>query len=114
MTTFEVGRRAETAAATFLVRKGFTILERNWRTRRCEVDIIAQRAQELCFCEVKYRRTARQGNGLDYITPQKLRQMRFAAQSWVHAHGWRRDFQLAAIEVSGTDYRVTAALKLDF
>lgn len=113
MTTFEIGRRAEAAAAAFLVYKGYTIVVQNWRTRQCEIDIVARRAQEICFCEVKYRRTAQQGTGLDYITAKKLRQMRFAAQSWVHAHGWRGDSQLAAIEVSGAHFRITAALKID-
>lgn len=73
MSTFEIGRRAEAAAAAFLMQKGFTIITQNWRTRLCEIDIVALRNTELCFCEVKYRRTARQGSGLDYITPKKLR-----------------------------------------
>jgi hypothetical protein len=37
------------------------------------------------FVEVKYRRTNRQGSGLEYVTAKKLEQMRFAASSWVHA-----------------------------
>ncbi len=111
MTTFDTGRRAEAAAAEFLQLKGFRIVAQNWRTRLCEIDIVAQRGSELCFCEVKYRRTARQGTGLDYITPKKLHQMRFAAESWVHAHGWQGEYQLAAIEVSGPDFRVTNAVK---
>ncbi|HKR81768.1 MAG TPA: YraN family protein [Candidatus Saccharimonadales bacterium] len=111
MTTFETGRRAEAAAAAFLRHKGFTVVAQNWRTRMCEIDIVAERAGELCFCEVKYRSTNRQGAGLDYITPKKLNQMRFAAESWVHTHGWRGEYHLAAIEVSGSDYHVTNAIK---
>jgi Holliday junction resolvase-like predicted endonuclease len=111
MTTFETGRLAEAAAAAFLVRKGFVILNQNWRTRMCEIDIIALRDTELCFCEVKYRQTNRQGSGLEYITPKKLAQMRFAAQSWVHAHAWQNDYQLAAIEVSGPKFHITNAVK---
>ncbi|HSX07851.1 MAG TPA: YraN family protein [Candidatus Saccharimonadales bacterium] len=111
MTTVETGRRAESAAAAFLEHKGYLVVVRNWRTRMCEIDIVAKRGQELCFCEVKYRKTNRQGSGLDYITPKKLAQMRFAAQSWVHAHGWRGEYYLAAIEVSGESFRVTNAIK---
>ncbi len=111
MTTFETGRQAEASAARFLERKGYVVLAQNWRTRLCEIDIVARRGSDLCFCEVKYRRTAYQGTGLDYITPKKLKQMRFAAESWVHAHDWRGDYQLAAIEVSGTNFRVTNAIK---
>jgi len=82
MTTVETGHLAETAAALFLERKGCRIIARNWRTPRCEIDIIAERSGMLYFCEVKYRVRATQGSGLDYITPAKLRQMRFAAESW--------------------------------
>lgn len=111
MTTFDTGRRAEASAASFLQTKGCEVLEQNWRTRWCEVDIVARRDQEIYFCEVKYRRTDRQGNGLEYITPQKLARMRFAAESWVHMHGWRGAYQICAIEVAGDNFRVTAAIK---
>ena len=111
MTTVATGRRAEDAAADFLVVKGCTIVSQNWRTPRCEIDIIAERAGRLYFCEVKYRRTVNQGRGLDYITIKKLAQMRFAAESWVHRYGWRGEYQLCAIEVSGPNFQVTNAVK---
>ncbi len=110
MSTTSTGQQAEAAAAVFLERKGCRIIERNWRTRLCEIDIVAERAGVLYFCEVKYRRSARQGSGLDYITEKKLTQMAFAARSWVHAHGWRGAYQLSAVEVSGPQFAVTAAI----
>lgn len=111
MNTTAIGRRAETEAAAFLERKGCRILDRNWRTRMCEIDVIAERASIIYFCEVKYRASNRQGSGIDYITPKKLEQMRFAAKSWVHAHAWSGDYQLCAIEVSGSTFHVTAVVK---
>lgn len=111
MTTVETGHRAETAATDFLETKGCTIVERNWRTRQCEIDIVAERDQTLYFVEVKYRANSRQGSGLDYITPKKLQHMRFAAESWVHMRGWRGQYQLCAIEVGGPAFTVTAAVK---
>jgi len=105
----EVGRRAETAAATYLVRQGYTIVERNWRTRWCEIDIIARKASVLYFVEVKYRRTNRQGSGLDYITNQKLGQMHFAAEFWLVSHaGAAVDYRLSALEVTGSMFEVSA------
>jgi Holliday junction resolvase-like predicted endonuclease len=83
----------------------------NWRTRWCEIDIVAERRGVLYFCEVKYRRTNRQGGGLEYITPKKLGQMRFAAESWVHTHAYSGEYQLCAIEVSGANFAVTAVAK---
>jgi uncharacterized protein (TIGR00252 family) len=111
MTNFATGREAEAAAAAFLERSGCRVIEQNWRTRYCEIDIVAKRRKALYFCEVKYRSHARQGQGLEYITPKKLQQMRFAAESWIHLHGWKHEYQLCAIEVSGPDFRITAVVK---
>ena len=111
MTSVDTGRRAEQVAADFLCRKGCTIAARNWRTRWCEVDIVAVRGAVAYLCEVKYRRTDRQGSGLEYITPRKLAQMRFAAASWAHRFGWRGEYQLCAIEISGPQFRITAVIK---
>ncbi len=107
MTTFDNGRKAEAVAAEYLKRKGCAIVDKNWRTKFCEIDVIAQRGNVVYFCEVKYRLTDRQGGGLDYITPKKLAQMRFAAEAWVHLTGWKGEYQLRAIEVSGPGFKVT-------
>jgi len=111
MTTFDTGRQAEAAAAEYLKSKGYAVVTQNWRTRYCEIDIIAQRRNVVYFCEVKYRKTNRQGGGLDYITPQKLQQMRFAAEAWTHFYDWRGEYQLAALEVSGVGFEVTAFIE---
>lgn len=107
MTTFDTGRAAEDAAVQFLRSKGCVIIEQNWRTRWCEIDIIVKRDNIIYMCEVKYRRTSRQGTGIDYITPKKLTQMRLAAESWVQHATWDGPYQLCAIEVSGPAYRIT-------
>lgn len=111
MTTFDTGRKAEQAAAEFLQQKGCTILQQNWRTRQCEIDIVARQGNIVYFCEVKYRMQARQGGGLDYITPKKLNQMRFAAELWVQTSDWQGEYQLCAIEVSGSNFAITEVIK---
>jgi uncharacterized protein (TIGR00252 family) len=111
VTTFDTGRTAETRAAEFLVAKGCRILDQNWRTRWCEIDIVAMRDKTVFFCEVKYRLHNRQGSGLDYITPKKLQQMRFAAEMWVTERNWKGAYELCAIEVSGPEFRVTNAIR---
>ena len=52
----DTGRRGEQAAVDYLRRVGFAILERNWRSGRYELDIVARRWDELHFIEVKTRR----------------------------------------------------------
>ncbi len=108
MTTFDTGRQAEAAAAEYLKRQGFAIVEQNWRTRWCEIDVIAQRDRVVYFCEVKYRHTNNQGSGLEYITPKKLQQMRLSAEGWVQLTNWRGEYQLAAIEVSSPNFQITS------
>lgn len=53
----ERGQRGEALAERYLLEQGMTILERGWRYRRLEVDLIAQEADELVVVEVKTRST---------------------------------------------------------
>lgn len=108
MSTLDSGRQAEATAVNFLQQRHFKLQQQNWRTRYCEIDIVAQKKQRMYFIEVKFRARPLQGNGLDYITSAKLRQMAFAAELWVQEHGWSGEYCLGAIEVSGTNFTVTA------
>lgn len=107
MTTVDTGRNAEQAAVGYLEKLGHLIVERNWRTRWCEIDIIAQKDTIIIFVEVKYRGSDSWGAGLDYITHDKHQRMSRAAEAWVQSHGWSGDYQLAVIEVSGPQFAVT-------
>ena len=100
------GQEAETAAATYLARHGYKIIERNYRTPACEIDIIAEYRKRLYFVEVKYRGRDFQGSGLDYVTSAKRRRMARAAEQWLSEHPWRGEICLSAIAVSG-DFAVT-------
>ncbi len=113
MTNYAHGHDAEKVAARYLEAHDYTILALNWRHTRAEIDIVAQKRPRfrakgpLVFFEVKYRKTDEQGRGLDYITPKKLEQMRFAAELWVAEHRYEGDYTLGAIEVKGETYGVT-------
>jgi len=111
MTSFESGRRAEAVAADFLCRKGCTVLAQNWRTRFCEIDIVAQRGSVIYFCEVKYRQSNSRGSGMAYITPRKVQQMRLSARHWLYENQWKGSSQLCAIEVSGPKFTITNVVK---
>jgi uncharacterized protein (TIGR00252 family) len=106
MSTTDTGRKAEAAVARFLQSQGYEIIEHNWRTRWCEIDIVARKESTVYFVEVKYRRTNRQGDGLMYITPKKLNQMSFAAELWVSNHRWDGEYTLSAASVSGDNFQV--------
>ena len=106
MTNFQTGHDAEKVAAELLLVHGYEIIELNWRTPVCEIDIVAKRNKTIYFVEVKYRSNNHQGTGLDYITSKKLKQMEFSAQCWVQEEKWTGDYRLSAIEVSN-DFKVT-------
>lgn len=108
MQTTKTGNRAEQKAAEYLDRLGYAIVDRNWRRRDCEIDIVAIKDQAVYFVEVKYRHDDYAGSGLDYITPQKLRRMAYGASRWVQENRWKGEYQLAAIEVGGEMYEVTS------
>lgn len=101
MTTVEAGRAAEDAAVRYLQSRGFRVLNRNWRTRSCEIDIVAIKERTVYFVEVKFRSTERQGEGLAYVTAAKLRQMKYAAEYWVARYRWQGDYCLMAASVAG-------------
>ncbi|HEX4662226.1 MAG TPA: ribonuclease HII [Candidatus Saccharimonadales bacterium] len=101
------GQRAENEAAEHLQRLGYKVVARNWKTKICEIDIIATKHNIVHFIEVKYRTTARQGRGFDYITQAKQRQMRFAAELWSAKSDWKGESRLAACQVSGPEFTVT-------
>ncbi len=104
----ELGRWAEEKAVQYLRQNNFKIIQQNWRTRWCEIDIIAQKGTSVYFVEVKYRSTALQGTGFDYITTKKLQQMQFSANLWLSQYGRDDyDYRLGAIEVTGPDFIVS-------
>lgn len=108
------GRRAENLARIFLKTKGYRIIEQNWRTKWCEVDIIAKRKSVIYFIEVKHRRRSNQGGGLDAITKKKLGQMRFAAELWRKQFNHSGDARLGAIATSGNPPVVTSWVETIF
>lgn len=105
------GKQAEEAAALYLENRGYTIVAKNWRRPYCEIDIIARKTTCHYFVEVKYRSSTLAGDGLAYITPQKLKQMQRAAQWWLQENNISTEVCLSAIAVSGDEYEITDYLE---
>jgi putative endonuclease len=89
-----LGELGEQLAADHLARLGYDIVERNYRTRWGELDIVAAQGSTLTFCEVKTRRAGgRAGGPFDAVGPAKQSRVRKMAGSWLAA---RRDRPYAA------------------
>lgn len=109
------GKQAETAVAEQLTRDGYEIITQNWKTKVCEIDVIAQKAGIIYFVEVKYRGGQAQGDGLAYISSQKLRKLHFAANIWNQNNNWNGDYRLLAASVTtdGRDYIIEEIIELE-
>ena len=100
------GQLAENKVADMLQSGGYLILDRNWKTRKCEIDIVARKDNCVYFVEVKFRTSVAQGSGFEYITSAKLRQMEFAANYWVAVNKWAGEYMLSGASVSGSDFQI--------
>jgi ribonuclease HII len=101
-TTKKIGDAAEAQTENYLKRHGHKILERNWRTKFCEIDIVSSYDNTVFFTEVKYRKNDNQGGGLAAITTKKQRQMKFAAEYYaVKNRLVDTNLLLAAADVAG-------------
>jgi putative endonuclease len=107
-----LGRRGEDLAAQVLLARGYDIVERNWRCRAGEVDLIAEHQGVRVFVEVRTRRGRAFGTPEESITPKKRARMIEVAITYLSEHGldnvdWRID--VVAIEVgrNGQARRVT-------
>ncbi|MFA6981315.1 MAG: YraN family protein [Ignavibacteriaceae bacterium] len=81
--TKEKGKEGEDLAASFLVEKGFEIIERNYRYGKGEIDIVARDKDFLVFVEVKSRESLEYGKPEEAITKRKMSQIRKIAEAYL-------------------------------
>ncbi len=111
-TTRDIGNASETAAAEYLQSRGYEIIDRNWRTKFCEIDIVARKDDVYYFVEVKHRKNADSGDGLAAITPKKLAQMKKAAELYgVMNTPNEIEMQLAVIATQGESSAVITRIE---
>jgi putative endonuclease len=78
----DLGRRGEAVAAMWFEQHGYTVIERNWRCRAGELDLVLQHGETTVFAEVKTRTSVAYGHPFEAITPQKTRRLRQLAAEW--------------------------------
>ena len=78
-----LGRAGESFVAEQYRRRGFTVLERNYRSRSGEIDLVLQRGSLLVFCEVKTRRDDRWGIPAEAVGWAKQARLRRLAAEWL-------------------------------
>ena len=108
--TFSTGIQGEEIACRHLARKGYEIVDRNWRSGHYEIDIIAGDGNTLVFCEVKTARSRRFGDALGWITPRKVRRIATAALDYLSVHDIQNRplrFDVIALDIHDGELSVT-------
>ena len=93
----ELGARGEELAASYLAGVGYTVLERNWRCKIGELDIIADDGGQVVGVEVKTRSSLGFGHPAEAVNPAKLRRVSRLARRWCVEH--RRDVRTVRVDV---------------
>jgi putative endonuclease len=81
-----LGAAGEERVARWYVASGYQVVDRNWRCREGELDLVVARGHDLVFCEVKTRRSTAFGAPVEAVTTTKQRRLRVLASRWLAAH----------------------------
>jgi putative endonuclease len=81
-----LGAAGEEAVARWYAAAGYDVIDRNWRCRAGEIDLVLARDRVLVFCEVKTRRSTAFGVPAEAVTVTKQRRLRTLAMQWLDAH----------------------------
>lgn len=95
----ELGRKGEAIAREFLKKKGYQLLETNWRHRKAEIDIIAMWEEVLVFIEVKSRSSAYFGRPESFVDAKKQQLIADAASVYMEkiGHEWEIRFDIISV-----------------
>ena len=81
-----LGEYGERLAERYLTDRGLTVVDRNWRCARGELDLVLRDGDCLVFCEVKTRRTERFGSPVEAVHPRKAARLRRLVSAWLQDH----------------------------
>ncbi len=100
--TLSKGKNAEDIAVGYLKSKGYKILDRNYRHRFGEIDVIAVYKRILIFVEVKYRKDTRWGYPFEAVDGNKLKRMELTANAYINSHTPRvKGYRFDVISIVG-------------
>lgn len=104
----ETGSCYENIAAAFLEDQGYVILERNYRDRIGEIDLIAKDGEDLVFVEVKYRKDCKKGYPEEAVGYRKQQHIRHTAQYYLYRRHGGRDIpcRFDVVSILGDEIRL--------
>lgn len=99
----ERGAWGEDRAALYLRLRGYRIIERNFRCRQGEIDLIARKGDAVVFVEVKLRKNAEHGEAREFVTAAKQRRIVSAAELWLMKNRCELQPRFDVIEIYAPD-----------
>ena len=107
----DTGILGEKLAADFLEKRGYQIIETNYRCPEGEIDIVARHGDFLVFVEVRTKRSLEFGRPEESITPAKKERLRAVASRYQQAHdnlpqSWRIDVVAVELNQKGKPSRI--------
>ena len=93
----------ENRACIYLENLGYTILKKNYRAGKGEIDIVAQVDDCLCFIEVKYRKNNAFGFPEVFVTEKKMNKIMETAEAYVVQHDWHGRIRFDVIAITGDE-----------
>jgi putative endonuclease len=98
----DIGEFGEDLATEYLMQQGFEILERNWRHRYWELDLICKEANTTVFVEVKTRKSTKYGHPEEGLTKKKLKTIIAAGAEYLHKNpNWDVRYDCVSILLQG-------------
>jgi len=94
------GKTGESIAARYLLEQGYVILHRDYRYKRAEIDLIAEKDDLLVFIEVKTRSSDKFGYPEEAVNRRKERMLLNAAEVYIHQQKWRKDVRFDIIAIT--------------
>ncbi len=94
-----LGRRGEELAASYLMQNGYTIRDRNWRSGKTEIDIIAENNGFIVFVEVKTRSVDYQVHPAEAVNVPKQRTIINAASNYINRTGLAKEARFDIITI---------------
>lgn len=99
MNTRAIGAKKEELAAEFLQKEGLRVVDRNFRCRQGEVDIVAYDGDTLCFIEVKYRSSLRYGYPEESVTLKKQLRICKTSLYYIYLHNLQCNIRYDVISI---------------
>ncbi len=103
MTKAARGREMEDRACGFLESRGLDLIERNYQTRRGEIDLVMRDGGQLVFVEVRFRASRRYGGALASVDRHKQVRLIAAARHYILARDYRGEARFDVVALEGPD-----------